>query len=414
MAEHFAALVLWMLIEKWTLLFGLLASIGAYFALRPRQRNGWSELGAEGWRLLAIAAAGPAFLLGAELSLWSGLIPYRAPLAFTGLPEWLGLFLVSAALIPPVAAWVYGRSLGRGAVLGLAVAMAGIGIIAVGRGARAAAWHDRSASVARGDIAGLDEVALLKVHRYISRDEAFAVFDRVLPSAAEALGMAERARANAEPAADGAVEPQVEQDAETDAVGLYFDQDMREYFADRIESALEAVDPTISAEAVPTMWRLTRDVPRTLRAYALARPPLRALAIAGQVRARDVLRDAMLVADAEVELTILNASYQPLVRESLGAPLVDALAAHQFEPEPVGRLSTLILLREASTESLRPVAPRFSDPDAPEWSYLLQECPAQMIGMDRLSTDPDPAVAEGARALRRYVEQNCVSWVQQG
>ena len=404
MVVHFASLVLWMLIEKWTLFFGLIAAIGVYVVLRPRERHGWHELGAEGWRFIAIGAAGPAFLLGAELSLWAGLIAYRAPLPYTGLPAWLGLLLLVIALIPPAAAWVYGRQLGRGLLVGAVVAAAGLGIIALGGSARAAMWTERASSVAPGDDIGLAEVARLKVHRYISRSEATSVLDQALPSASDALAMAERARADA---AAFAVDPTLE-------FGLAFDRDLRVYFAGRLETALEAGDPLIGTEAVPTLWWLTRDVARTLRAYALARPTLRAAALDSQVAARDVLRDALLVADGEVELTILNASYRPLVREKLGAPLVDVLAAHQDAPEPVGRLSTLILLREASPQSLRPIAPRFTDPESPAWKYLLQECPDRMIGMDRLSEDPDPVVAEGAQALRRFVVQNCIRSAGQG
>lgn len=409
MVERFAALVLWMLVEKWSLLFGLLAAIGAYTALRPRERPGWYELRGEAWRMVSLAAAGPAFLFGAELSLWAWMMGYRAPLAYTGLSAWLGLLLLVASLVPPFAALAYGRGLGRGTLLGFAIAAAGAGVIAVGQSARAAAWSERTASVTPGDAAGLDEVARLKVHRYISRAEVETVFARALPSARDALEMAMRARADAEREA-----ARTAGGTDGEAVGLVLDPDLRDSLAARIESALLAGDPTISTEAAPAIWWLTGDARRTLRAYGLARPSLREAAIAGEPRARDILRDALTTAQGDVELTILNASYGPLVRENLGAPLVGALAAHQFAPEPVGRLATLILLREASTESLRPVAPRFSDPDAPEWSYLLQECPAQMIGMDRLSEDSDPEIAAGAKALRRYVEQNCVSWVQQG
>jgi len=393
-----ADLVLWMLIEKWTVAFGFAAMVLLYVFARPRPRPAWHEVGAEGWRLLVLLAAVPAFFLGAELGLWGVLLAYRAPLSFTGLASSLGAMLALLAPTPLVRPLVYFRRPGqRDLLLALGLAAAGAGLLVAAPRVRAAAWLALTERAPR-EVEARDEVVALLAHRYVSLPEARTVLERSLPDGAAIVAFVDQAR-----------------DGRVPVLG----DPLRRELADRllVDLARRTAPAAVDLDAVDAVWWLLgpSDAQATLRAYVLATPDLRGEAAddGGGVDVQRVVAHAVTKAPEPIRESVLRAAYPDLAGRGLDGPTIDALAAATEAQGPTGRLALLALLRDASTASLRPVVARFADPEAPEWALLREECPSRSTGLERLAADPDPRVAAGAAALRSYQRQYCADWFRQ-
>lgn len=387
------ALVLWLMIYPLAIAFGALAAVTVYWIARPRdtKRLNLNEVMVEGWRLYALLAAVPAFLLGAELGLWGYMFGYRAPLALTGLAGRLGLTLVVLSGVPVVAAACRReRPSRRASALAVTLLIVGVGLWGAGRWARARAWAALADSATRDQVA-LHQLVSLKAYRYLTSREAEGALDLALDQPAEVLSLVASARDDRDP---------------------ILDRDLERYLADRLDRALEGTDPSsptpLGLAAVPAMWWLTADSQRTLRAYALAGSELRApMPSAAPVDFQAVAIHALGAAPADVQGSILEAIRDPAGQVPLNEPLITALAAHLGDPEPVGGLAFGLLLRDGSSTALRPTLPRFAQPDDPAWAILRADCPRRTQGLVTLAADADPNVAAGARAVLGYVRQYC-------
>ncbi len=408
-------LVLWMLIEKWTLLFGALAVVLLYIVARPRARPAWHEVGAEGWRFLVLLAAVPAFFLGAELGLWSTLLAYRAPLAFTGLALMLGAVLATLSPVPLVRPLVYFERPGRrDLVLAGVLLAAGLALAIAGPRARASAWNDL-AQRAPTEVEARDEVVRLAMHRYVALDEIRPVLDATLPDGPSLLAFVAAARAGNAPELGLSLREELADRLLVELAGV----EARDATSASVSFSGDAPSPTVAPlpGAVEAVWWLLgpQDADATLRAYVLTTPELRATADSegGGVDVRRIVANAARHGTETEREVVLIAAFRPLSRRGLDQDAVDALASVSQAPDPTGRLATLILLRDASTLSLRPIAPRFADPESADWALLREECPSRSTGLERLVEDPDPAVAAGAAALRVYQRQYCADWFRQ-
>jgi len=380
------SLVLWMNVFPMAVVAGLALALATYFAARPRERPGWAEVPAEGWRMLAVLAAVPAFLLGAELALWGGLLAWRAPLVFTGLFERLGWILALASPIPVVAYLVWERRPLRRPLRASAVlAVAALVLIAIPPMARARAVQ-AIAERAQADPAAFEELMQLVGFRYVGAADALPALDAALPRPADALAYVLATR---------------------DGSGTAFTREVSAHLTARLFASLEARPAELGDEAVPAIGWLTDDGGAVLRAYALVVPALHAEAVAGRVDPQATLDAALAASSAETRIAVLRAAYDATMGVPLEAQLIASLAAHLDAPEPVGPLATRMLLRDGSSAALRNVVTRFNDEDAPEWILLRTDCPRQTAGLDRLEDDPDASVASGAAALRGYVRQYC-------
>lgn len=380
------SLVLWMSLYPLAAVFGLALALATYFALRPRERPGWAEVPAEGWRALAVLAAVPAFFLGAELALWGGLLAWRAPLAHTAFLDRLGWTAAVAAPLPVVAYLVWERRPLR-APLRLSAAVAALAalLVVVPPVLRSRAVATVTAA-APADAAAFERLMLLVGYRYVPAEAALPALDAALPRAADALAYALAAR-------DGGTVP--------------FTAEVRAHLAARLFASLEADPAELGDAAVPAIEWLSGAGDDVLRAFALAAPELHAAALRGDVDPQEALRVALGGASEEARAAVLRAAYAATDRVPLRAGLIEALAASLDASEPVGPLATRMLLRDASSAALRNVVARFNDPEAPEWRLLRSDCPRQTVGLDRLEHDPDADVARGAAALRGYVRQYC-------
>lgn len=395
LGDSLSALVLWTVAIPAAAGFGVAAGLVTYVALRPREKRGWSELLGEAWRLVALAAAVPGFLLGAEIALWGWLLDFRAPLAHTGIGMWIGLLLLAAGAIPIASGFAYrGRLSARAAALGGGLALAGAVAIVSVAGMRESSLSALLERAAAGDDQAVERVLSLKAYRYVDIEQASAALDRALPDGGSLVKWVRPDAA-----------PPIAQDAE-----------LREFFAARLERAL-ADDPGGVGEAVVSdIWRLTDDPARTIRGYAGLRG---LMAEEGGSLYQPAVRDALERAERAIALTVVEASYGPLAAEALSTATISALTEHQWSDPPIGELATLMLLRDASTEALRPVVARFADDSAPEWRLLLRECPRRTQGLERLakagegSGQPADATA-GASALLAYVRQYCSDWYSPG
>lgn len=381
-----SSLVLWMSLYPVAAAFGLAVALVTCFALRPRERAGWAEVPAEGWRALSVLAAVPAFFLGAELLLWGGLLAWRAPLVHTGFLERLGWVVAAAAPIPVVAYLVWEeRPLRRPLILSASLAVCAAMLVAVPPLVRARAVR-AAVAAAPEETEAFERLMLLVGYRYIPAERALPAMDEALPRPADALRYALEAR-------DGGTVPTT---AEVSA-----------HLARRLFDSLEADPVELGDAAVPAIAWLTADGAEVLRAYALVAPALREAALRGDVDPQAVLREALIGASDEALAVVLPAAYAATDGVPLRAGAIEALAGHLDDAEPVGPLATRMLLRDASSAALRNVVDRFNDPEAAEWLLLRSDCPRQTAGLDRLEDDADPEVARGAAALRGYVRQYC-------
>jgi len=434
-------LVLWMLIFPWqTLPLAMLAGLGGYAVAAPRRAHGCHELRVEAWRLYALLTMLPALCLGAEAVLWGGVLAYRAPLVFTGLPWALGLLLVVWAPVPLLATWCWrsrawsgeepgGRRPGRPVWLAAALLGAGLVLMRGSEAARAAAWAalvDR----APGDDEAVLSIVRLKAHRYALAIETNQALDRALPAAPEVLALVDRA-------------------------GGTFDRDLRVYLAARLEagvasrrvatSTLGATDQAPGEGSTPSgagksmgsiednvggsaasvgddavvsaIWTLTGDDRRTLRAYAavagLASPPEGA-GRDTDLAFQEIAAHALTHGSASTADVVIQAVDSLAAQALLTRPLIDALAAHAGDPGEPGLTALGILLRDGSSAALRPILPRFGplagDPDThtgPAWDALRARCMQRTPALVTLTGDDDPPVAAGARAVLDYVRQYC-------
>ena len=391
-----ADLVLWMLIYPWsTLTAGLLAGLASYLLGRPRKvESSRGELAVEAWRIAAILAGLPAFFLAAELVLWIFDLEFRAPLAFTGLTWAAGAWLLGLAPLPLLAAWVRFRPL-AGRPIRLALTLAGLGLLGMWLGPWAGhrAW---SAQVARAasDPLALEQLVLLKAHRYVPAAEAEAALDRLLPGPEAVLALAE-------------------------AQSTRFDRDLREYLAERIEDDLASAALASAERAAPLLWTLTDDPARTLRGYALTVPSLRPAALAappelGALALQPIGRQALAEGKGPAREALMAALLPALHGRALEPETVASLAAALDEGGSVGGDALAVLLRDGSREALRVALPRFVDADGrragyegPDWAVLRRDCMARTASLVALQTDPDPRVAAGAGEVFKYVRQYC-------
>ncbi|MCC7020039.1 MAG: hypothetical protein IT332_09815 [Ardenticatenales bacterium] len=384
------SLVLWLQLEPLTWLFGFLLGLATYLAACPRRRETWQELGSVGWQVLALAATAPSFLLGAELSLWLGLMGLRAPLALTGLVRGLGWTLLALGPIPVVAALVYGRRpTGRWAIGTLTLLTVGYALTIAGPRWRDAAWTDLAARAA-ADPEALDRALVLEAHRYTSPAEREALLDAAAPDPAAARALAERARTTGRP---------------------YLSLAAKASLAERILAGLTLDADAAGGPAAPDLWWLTADPAATLRGHALATPALRAAALEASPRLprafQPIAADALDHGDAATRQAAAAATFLAAAPVLLEPALINALSRRLDEPDPAGRLIWETLLRNASAASLRPIVPAYADPSARQWLWLRDLCPTRTPDLIALQDDPDPAVAEGARKLFAYVKLNC-------
>lgn len=375
-------LVLWMAFYPiQTVLAGVLAGLALYLVARPRPTQGCSDLRVEAWRLYAIGAAIPAFFLGAELILWARLFAWRAPLVFTGLPRGLGLQLLVLAPIPLIALWTWRSGAGEalrhptpGRMRGLAALLAVAGItLFIGAGfARERAWNQLLARVAT-EPASLSTLVRLKSYRFARAAETLAALDAAGLGARGAVALAET--------------------------------------EDRwLDAALRA-----ELAAIPALWRLTEDPARTLRAFAYLEEPPEPAPAEGAAALQALAARALARPSTELDPTLLAATEAAFRGEPLDPALVDALLGHLDDPEPLGSTAMGLLLADGSERGLRPILPRFAGnparPDAlpttPAWTALRAQCMQRTSALVRLASDPDPAVASGAQAVRSYVQQYC-------
>ncbi len=418
-----ADLVLWMLVHPWsTVSAGILAGLASYALSRPRGLRAHAhrgDLAVEAWRLVAIISGLPAFFLGAELMLWGRDLAFRAPLAFTGLAWAAGLWLLSLAPIPLLAAWTRFRPL-TGAPSRRAAILAGLGIagILLGPWAGRRAWTDLVARAAEQPEA-LEQLIQLKAHRYVSAERAEAALDALVAEPDAVLDLYE-------------------------AQGPRFDPDLRVWLVDRLETALVDDRPVDIDRALPAIWAASGDPERSLRAYALSQPELRQSARAaadlegtetssgdpGQPVAGPTIDRAELdpgvvglhglraaergAAGAELRATLLSLLVPLLNGRSLEPALVDALVGAVDAPAPAGPTALSILLRDGSQAALRPILPRFVDArgersgfEGPSWEVLRRDCMSRTSSLRALREDEDPRVAAGAREVLLYVRQYC-------
>lgn len=394
------SLVLWMQIEPLSALAGVALGLATYLAACPRRREGWSELGSVGWQVLAIAATAPAFLFGAELSLWLGLMGYRAPLALTGLVRGLGWALLALGPIPIVAAVVYGeRPAGRWRTAALGLLSAGLALSLAGPRLRDAAWA-RVAARAAAESAALDEALTLDALRYASPSERDALLARTLPTAFAARALVERAR---------------------DAGRPLLSTPAKAMLARSILTGLSADPAAVGPGAEAAIWWLTDDPAAVLVAHALATPALRPLVAGAAVDAprlprafQTIAADGLDHGDASTREAIAAATFQAAEPAVLEPALIAALSARIHDPDPTGRLAWNTLLRDASANALRPLLPTYADAAAPQWEWLLELCPKRTPALIALEDDADSAVAAGARKLFAYVKLNCKANVRRG
>lgn len=412
-------LVLWMAFYPiQTVLAGVLAGLALYLVARPRPTQGCSDLRVEAWRLYAIGAAIPAFFLGAELILWARLFAWRAPLVFTGLPRGLGLQLLVLAPIPLIALWTWRSGAGEalrhptpGRMRGLAALLAVAGItLFIGAGfARERAWNQLLARVAT-EPASLSTLVRLKSYRFARAAETLAALDAAGLGARGAVALAE-------------------------TEDRWLDAALRAELAARIEAGLAAGPGTggagdaasggaggaaaggdwPGAAAIPALWRLTEDPARTLRAFAYLEEPPEPAPAEGAAALQALAARALARPSTELDPTLLAATEAAFRGEPLDPALVDALLGHLDDPEPLGSTAMGLLLADGSERGLRPILPRFAGnparPDAlpttPAWTALRAQCMQRTSALVRLASDPDPAVASGAQAVRSYVQQYC-------
>ncbi len=392
------SLVLWLQLEPLAAVAGVAAGLATFIAARWRPSPGEREFGTVGWQLLAMAAAAPAFFLGAELGLWLGLMGFRAPLALTGLARGLGWLALALAPIPIVAAWVMRRRprrWQRGAATALLVAGAALAI--AGPRLRGAAWRARAAA-AVASPAALDNALTLEAHRYASPAEREALLDAAVPDGAAARAVADRARDRGAPVLSAG---------------------SRASLARRLLTALAADGAAAGDGVAATVWWLTGDPAATFTAHALATPALRprlgaaATAPAALVEPRlpsafqVIAADGLAHGDAATRAAFAEATFLAAAPVLLEPELIAALAERLGDPDPVRRLAWDTLLRNASTASLRPLLPTYTDPAAPQWLWLRSLCPTRTPDLAALQSDADPRVADGATRLFAYVRLNC-------
>jgi len=406
-----ADLVLWMLIYPWpTAIAGLATGLTTFWLAAPRRVVGCDSLKVEAWRMVALVTMLPAFFLGAEAVLWGRLLAYRAPLAFTGLIGGLGWWLAALAGVPLSAWWCWrsrrmgGRAPGaahdhamppaarvpRPVWLAGVLLAAGAGCISGGASLRAAAWS-AAADRAAADPEAILEVIRLKSFRYIGVDEAVLALDRAVPSNAAIPALARDARD-------------------------LLDGDVRAYLADRLDAGLAASPTDPVPDVVATLWDLTGDPARTVRAYALTRPELRPGALGGAALDWQAAAASALRQPAGTRLTgaVLDAADALAAADPLDPPLLEALVRYRDAAPPAGPTAVGILLRDGSERALRPILPRFAGATGtvasfggPSWTVLRQRCMQRTTALVRLTGDIDPAVATGARAVLDYVRQYC-------
>lgn len=393
-----SALVLWLLVEPLAAAVGLAAGVAVFVAARPRSQPGWQELGSVGWHVLAMAAAVPAFLFAAELSLWLGLMGHRAPLALTGLARGLGWLLLALAPIPIVAALVYGQRPGGGkARAALALLAAGTALAWAGPRWRDSAWQARAAAATTASAA-LDDAVELEALRFASAAEREALLDAALADAAAVRALADRARDRDMPALSAGA---------------------RASLARRLLAAL-AADPSAAGSGVAaTVWWLTGDPAATFTAHALSTPALRGQLDGGATTAealaaprlppafQAIAAEGLTHGDAATRAALAEATFIAAAPVLLEPDLIAALTDRLADPDPTRRRAWDTLLRDASAASLRPLLPAYADPSAPQWLWLRELCPTRTPDLIALQADADGPVAEGAKRLFAYVKLNC-------
>jgi hypothetical protein len=373
---------------------GLVGWVVGYVVARPRPSR-CGDLITEAWRIYAIVAAIPLGIVGAELYLWVHQFDYHAPVGMTGVIPRAGvavLVLAPALVIHQYCRHVSTPTPGRRPLwIAVAMAIAGLLMYAGGWQLRASRWTAVAAAAERSPSEAR-QILDLKGYGYVNMSQARLALDGALVTHGDALALATL--------------------AEDGGVGL--DGDIEDYPAGRLEAGIANGD--LGEEALPALWPLISAVnggeDRFLRAYARVDqsvPAASPSATGGEPALADAAMSALDHASPDVRRVFLVILARQAAHGPLPDAVVTAVATQLGDGPPLDQMAVAVLLREGSRAALRPILPRFADPDAPEWDLLQANCPTRTRELVALSRDDDRTVVSGAWAVLSYVRQYCVT-----